>query len=73
MLSHEVVLQRIADRSPAVRHGGLEFTGFRYLPRKAACCRAIQDDELREEVANKFRADMFRGSVLPKYMQKLRA
>eukprot|EP00434_Breviolum_minutum_P025068 symbB.v1.2.022144.t2/scaffold1909.1/size96399/8 len=29
---------------------------------KAACCRAIQDDELREAVANKFRADMFRGA-----------
>eukprot|EP00435_Cladocopium_sp_Y103_P000767 s1039_g1.t1 len=40
---------------------------------KAACCRAITDDVLREAVANKFRAEMFRGSVLPKYMQKLRA
>ena len=52
---------------------GVHSSGFRYLPRKAACCLAIQDDELREAVANKFRADMFRGSVLPKYMQKLRA
>lgn len=52
---------------------GVHSSVFRYLPRKAACCRAIQDDELREAVANKFRADMFRGSVLPKYMQKLRA
>ena len=43
------------------------------ISRKAACCRAITDDELREAVANQFRAEMFRGSVLPKYMQKLRA
>jgi len=46
---------------------------FSKISRKAACCRAITDDELREAVANKFRAEMFRGSVLPKYMQKLRA
>ncbi|CAK9041312.1 Ankyrin-1 (ANK-1) (Erythrocyte ankyrin), partial [Durusdinium trenchii] len=40
---------------------------------KANCCKAIEDDELREAVANRFRAEMFRGSVLPRYMQKLRA
>lgn len=40
---------------------------------KAAACGAIKDDELRESVANKFRAEHFRGSVLPRYMQLLRA
>lgn len=43
------------------------------VPRKAAACHAIHDEELREAVANRFRAESFRATVLPRYMQKLRA
>ncbi|CAJ1356431.1 unnamed protein product, partial [Effrenium voratum] len=33
---------------------------------RIAACRAISDDELRDEVANRFRAELFRASVLPR-------